>query len=141
MKSTFSEKYLERKLREGVKERGGLAVKFQSSSFTGLPDRLIVLPGMGVMWVELKSTGKRPSAEQEERIKLLRDMEHRIYVIDSINGVDEVLLDIDEYISASDELERNLDRINNYGGYVSMMDRVIDKALAAAGSKDKGARQ
>lgn len=37
---------------------GGLAPKFTSPGFDGVPDRLILLPGGKVAFIELKAPGK-----------------------------------------------------------------------------------
>jgi hypothetical protein len=58
------EKYLERKLREGVLQRKGWALKFHCLSFTGMPDRMVLLPGGRVFFVELKDRGVNPSPRQ-----------------------------------------------------------------------------
>lgn len=109
MKKKYSEKYLEKKLREEVKKLGGIALKFQSSSFTGMPDRIILLPGSAVMWIELKSEDKKPNKEQQTRIKMLEKMEHMVYVVDDLTGLEKVLADIQEYIEASAEIDERLE--------------------------------
>ena len=54
--SMTSEKVLEANLREGVKAKGEAAVKLLPS-LAGLPDRLVLMPGGRIWFVELKSTG------------------------------------------------------------------------------------
>ena len=54
------EKTIERKLTVAVKKAGGIAVKFVSPSFDGMPDRLVLLPDGLIAFVELKAPGKRP---------------------------------------------------------------------------------
>ena len=44
-KTAMQEKYIERKLRDMVKEKGGMALKFVSPGTDGVPDRLVLLPG------------------------------------------------------------------------------------------------
>lgn len=39
------EKTIEKKLADAVKGRGGLAPKFTSPGFDGMPDRIVLLPG------------------------------------------------------------------------------------------------
>lgn len=56
----MNEKLLERKLREEVKKLGGIALKFTSPFYTGMPDRIILMPGAKTRFVELKSPGKKP---------------------------------------------------------------------------------
>ena len=44
--------------RLSVKEHGGIALKFTSPGFDGMPDRLILLPNGKMAFAELKSLGK-----------------------------------------------------------------------------------
>jgi len=78
-----SEKLLEKKLRETVKKLGGLAIKFFVLSFTGFPDRIVLMPGGRIWFVELKSTGKKPTPRQEIVIGILRKLGFSVYVIDT----------------------------------------------------------
>lgn len=48
------EAYLEGRLRDSIKLRGGLSIKLACPWFTGLPDRLNLLPGGRVFFVETK---------------------------------------------------------------------------------------
>jgi hypothetical protein len=77
-----SEKLVERRLVEEVAERGGLAVKMLPFQFAGLPDRLCLMPGGKVFFVELKSTGKNPSPIQQVAHERLRRLGFAVYVID-----------------------------------------------------------
>ena len=81
------EKQIEAKLALMVKRAGGIAVKFVSPSFDGMPDRLILLPDGVIAFVELKAPGKRPRPLQEARHRLLRSLGFRVYVIDSIEQI------------------------------------------------------
>ena len=47
------EKDIEKKLSLMVKKAGGIAVKFVSPSFDGMPDRLVLLPDGVIAFVEL----------------------------------------------------------------------------------------
>ena len=87
-----SEKLLEKKLREGVKKLGGIAIKFFCPSFTGLPDRIILMPGGRVYFAEMKTTGKKPSPRQEVVITMLRRLKFHVWIIDDNPILDEVLL-------------------------------------------------
>lgn len=50
-----NEKYLERKFNEFIKSIKGMSVKGPSHMYTGIPDRIVVLPnGGGTLWVEFK---------------------------------------------------------------------------------------
>lgn len=54
------ERDIERKLRDGIREQIPKArcLKLVTPGFTGIPDRMILLPGASVVFVELKRPGK-----------------------------------------------------------------------------------
>ena len=56
----MKDKILEKKFVKAVKEAGGIASKFISPGFDGLPDHIVVLPGGGMGFVEVKAPGKVP---------------------------------------------------------------------------------
>lgn len=55
----------ERSLRESMERYGGKALKFTSPGNNGVPDRLVILPGGRIWFVELKTRKGRLSALQE----------------------------------------------------------------------------
>lgn len=81
------EKTIENKLTVAVKRAGGIAVKFVSPSFAGMPDRLILLPDGVIAFAELKAPGMRPRPLQEARHRLLRSLGFQVYVIDSVEQI------------------------------------------------------
>lgn len=85
------ESTIERKLVTEVKKRGGLAVKFLSPSFDGMPDRLVLLPGGSLAFVELKAPGKNLRPLQELRARQLAALGFRVYCIDSKEKIGGVL--------------------------------------------------
>ena len=58
------EKEIENKLIKPVKQMGGLCLKLVCPGFTGVPDRLILLPGGHILFVETKAPGKRERPRQ-----------------------------------------------------------------------------
>lgn len=66
------ERDIENKLRVGVKRLGGLCLKFVSPGFTGVPDRIILLPGAVIAFAELKAPSKRERPRQDFVQRLLR---------------------------------------------------------------------
>ena len=82
MAEAMLENTIEHKLTVAVKKAGGIAVKFVSPSFDGMPDRLVLLPDGLIAFVELKAPGKRPRPLQEARHRLLRSLGFKVYVID-----------------------------------------------------------
>lgn len=88
---SYSEKQIEQALTLMVKARGGIAPKFVSPSFAGMPDRLVLLPGGVFAFAELKAPGMKPRALQLARHRLLKDLGFKVYVIDGIEQIKEVL--------------------------------------------------
>lgn len=86
-----SEKAIEAYLVRKVESCGGICLKFMSHSETGYPDRLLLMPGGRMAWVEVKSKGEKPRVIQEVRMARLRRMGFRVYVADSREKVDEIV--------------------------------------------------
>lgn len=59
------EKDIERKLVQEVKALGGLCLKFTSPGLAGVPDRIVILPGGRVIFVEMKAQNGRLSQQQQ----------------------------------------------------------------------------
>ena len=81
------EKQIENKLATEAKKLGGIALKFVSPSFDGMPDRLVLMPDSHIAFVELKAPGKKPRPLQLSRHRLLRSLGFRVYVIDSVEQI------------------------------------------------------
>ena len=88
------EKEIEVQLVKAVKKMGGRAVKFMSPGFDGMPDRLVLLPGGKCGFVEVKAPGKKPRALQVVRHEMLKDLGFKVYVLDAIEGIEEIINDI-----------------------------------------------
>ena len=87
-----NEKATERYLCSEVKRMGGRAYKFVSPGCAGVPDRLVILPGCRISFVETKSQGKRSTALQKKIQQELRVLGCRVYSdIDTKEKVREVL--------------------------------------------------
>ena len=86
-----SEKSIERYLVEKAKEHGLPCLKYSNPNMVGYPDRLLVLPGAKVIWVELKSRGRKPDKRQLIRHAELSGMGHEVRVIDNKADIDELL--------------------------------------------------
>lgn len=76
------EKQLEQKLVKAVKNVGGLALKFVSPGYDGVPDRLLLLPGGKMAFVEVKAPGSKPRPLQRKRHETLRSLGFKVYVLD-----------------------------------------------------------
>ena len=80
------EKDIEKELAARTRAMGGI---------DGMPDRLVLLPGGRMGFVELKAPGKKPRALQLARHRLLQRLGFKVYVIDGIEQIDGVLEEID----------------------------------------------
>ena len=88
------EKTLEHKFVTEVKRVGGLALKFVSPGFDGVPDRLVLLPGGRLGFVEVKAPGKRPRPLQLARHRLLMRLGFKVYVLDDERQIGGIIRDI-----------------------------------------------
>lgn len=96
------EKDIERKLHKGVKalKRGALCLKFESPGFSGVPDRMILLPGEKVIFVETKKPGEKERARQEYVHGLFRGLGFEVYsTVDNKAYVEEILGRCEEVIA------------------------------------------
>lgn len=89
------EKYVEQALVKSVKARGGICPKWVSPSFSGVPDRLVFLPKGKFGLVEVKAPDQKPRKLQVSRHKLFERLGFKVYVIDHIEMIGEVLDEID----------------------------------------------
>ena len=94
----MKEATIERKLVSAAKLRGGICPKWVSPGYDGVPDRIVLLPGGKIGFVEVKALGKKPRPLQTARHKTLMKLGFRVLVIDSPEQIGEVL----------DEIENNL---------------------------------
>lgn len=85
------EREIEQKLIAKVRQRGGLAPKLVSPGTVGMPDRLVLLPEGKMAFVELKAPKKKARTIQEKRIRDLRNLGFRVYIVDCQEGIKEVL--------------------------------------------------
>lgn len=93
----MNEKLLERKLRDGVKAQRGYAIKFFAPTFTGLPDRIVLKPRGRVWFVEVKTTGKQPTARQLFVHDLLKGLGFEVWVIDTQELLNQFLNEISKH--------------------------------------------
>lgn len=93
-RSSLSEKDIEKELVKSVRKLGGEAIKLNSSSLTGLPDRLVLLPHGLVAFIELKAPGKKPRKLQSLVHERLGALGFKVYVVDSKEMIQEVLNEI-----------------------------------------------
>ena len=95
------ERDIEAHLVKRVKALGGEVRKVQWIGRRGAPDRLVMTPSAPIgnggtkfartTWVELKAPGVAPETYQLREHARMRKMGQRVVVIDSIEGVEELL--------------------------------------------------
>lgn len=90
----MKEKQIEQKLVRRVKDTGGIALKFVSPGFDGMPDRLLLMPSGRMAFVEVKAPGKKPRALQVARHGLLERLGFKVYVLDDEQQIGGILDDI-----------------------------------------------
>ena len=61
---------------------GGVALKFTSPGFDGMPDRLLLFPGGRMAFVEVKAPGEKPRPLQLSRHGMLRGLGFKVFVLD-----------------------------------------------------------
>ena len=85
------EKQIEQKLVKAVRNADGLCPKFVSPGLAGMPDRLILLPGRRLAFVEVKAPGEKPRLLQLHRHAQLRALGFRVHVLDDPAQIPEIL--------------------------------------------------
>ena len=95
----MQEKDIEEKLRIGIKRIGGLCLKWVSPGYTGVPDRMILLPGGIIRFAELKAPGKTERKRQIVVQHILRHMGFIVYnSVDSVDKVQHIVAECKEVI-------------------------------------------
>ena len=87
----LDERRLERKLKKEVEAIGGWALKFVSPGKSGVPDRLILLPGGTCFFVEVKAPDEKPRPLQKKRIREITNLGTKVYVIDTNESLNRLL--------------------------------------------------
>lgn len=88
------EKTIESKLVKAVREIGGLAPKFISPGLDGVPDRLVLLPGGRIAFIELKAQGNPLRPLQVRRKRQLEALGFSVYRIDGPEQIGGILDEI-----------------------------------------------
>lgn len=85
------EKKIERRLVKTIKANGGLCIKLLPFLFTGLPDRLCLLPGGIIFFAEIKGAGEKLRKIQTHVINKIKTLGFNAFVIDSVKQVNDIM--------------------------------------------------
>lgn len=85
------EKKIEKYLVDRVERIGGLCIKFPPLFFAGFPDRIVLLPGARIAFVETKDKGRKPTALQSRIHGKLKGMGFQVEVLDSKESINEFM--------------------------------------------------
>jgi hypothetical protein len=83
----MKEAELERKVVEWCRRHGLLTYKFVSPSSRGVPDRIVICPGGGILFLELKQPGSKPTALQLHEIDRLHSAGCKACWSDNYNDI------------------------------------------------------
>lgn len=92
----MTEKDIERFLVNCVKKLGGVAYKFVSPGNAGVPDRLIVMPGGRVYFVELKTDTGQATTLQKRQMERLFSLGCDVTLLQGLEQVKNFLARISE---------------------------------------------
>lgn len=90
----MEEKHIEQNLRKAVQKIGGRAAKLTSPGTAGMPDRLLLLPGGRVIFVELKAPRGHLRPIQKRRHEQLRALGFTVHTINNQPQIDELIHEI-----------------------------------------------
>lgn len=84
------ERRIEERLVQRAKDHGGMAIKWVAPGLSGVPDRIVILPGGRILFVELKAPGRTPTPLQARIHQMLARLGADVRVVDSLEGVDAI---------------------------------------------------
>lgn len=103
------EKDIEKLFRDEIKKAGGKAYKFTSPGNDGVPDRIVMLPGGWIVFVELKTDTGKLSRLQELQCRQIAELGQTVRVLHGLAEVRDFFLEFG-LETAAYRLERRLGR-------------------------------
>ena len=84
---------LEQKIVGSVKSRGGKCLKWVSPGYTGVPDRIVFLPGGKIVFAEIKKPGTADgrSPRQKRVAQILTRLGQKVIRVDSLEEFEEYI--------------------------------------------------
>lgn len=90
----MNEARIEKRLVCEIEKISGKAYKFISPGMSGAPDRIVLLPGGRMYFVELKAPGELPRPLQVYRSKQLKKLGFEVRCIDTVEKVKEFIEEV-----------------------------------------------
>ena len=87
----------EQKLKKRVREMGGLCLKWVSPGFTGVPDRIIFLPGGRIIFAEVKRPDLKADGRTKRQLRVadqLRTLGCVVIRISKLEDLDEAIKEV-----------------------------------------------
>ena len=91
------EKYIEQQLVRAVKIAGGICPKLMSPGTDGMPDRMILMPGCRLGFVEVKAPGKKPRPLQVKRHAQLRWLGFPVFTLDDPRQIPGIIEEVEKW--------------------------------------------
>ncbi|MDT9411325.1 VRR-NUC domain-containing protein [Corynebacterium rouxii] len=91
------EKTIEKTLKTTIEKHGGICWKLTSPGTAGVPDRLIILPGGHICFIELKAPGQKPRPLQTHRHQQLTNLGAMVRTIDHPNQINNLIKEIHQW--------------------------------------------
>lgn len=95
------EKHIEQKLVKAVKAAGGICPKLVSPGTDGMPDRMVLLSGGHIGFVEVKAPGKKPRLLQVKRKRQLQSLGFPVFVLDDPEQIWDIIREVEKWSTQS----------------------------------------
>ena len=92
--SEVRERQVEWKLVQEVRKKHGMCLKFVSPGTAGVPDRIVLMPGGSIAFVEVKRPGEKMRPLQLKRKRQIEVLGFRVFCLDDPDRIWEVLDEI-----------------------------------------------
>lgn len=90
----MKEQFLEKKLVQAAKNHEGWAMKLVSPGTSGVPDRLLLMPGGIAAFVEVKAPGKKPRPLQIAQMNKLKKLGFPVFVLDDADQIHTIIEEV-----------------------------------------------
>ncbi len=89
-----AERDVEKYFRNQIAKHGGLALKFESPGFIGVPDRLCLFPGGVIEFVEMKRSGGKLTPWQIRAHEIFTKFGVNVHTVYSRDDVDKFIQEL-----------------------------------------------